>query len=302
MHIEHQLVSIFCQMDDFSKQLDNQVKRTLLLGSASRGPNCGLTNSEIATILVMAHYVRFRDFKTFYCDFLKKYWKHYFPKLPTYQRFIELMKRAILPLILFISARRGNENDIYYIDSSCLPVCHIKRSRRHKTFEGIAEYGKTSVGWFFGLKLHLVVNDKGQIMAFKITSGSKHDSQCSEDLLSNLQGLAFGDKGYIGKKQYENLLKNGLKLITRKRKNMKKQNILSDYEQQLLNQRNMIETILGHLKHHYEMWHTRHRSICNAMTHMTAALAAYVIEPLKLSAIKLLTMDMNPNSLSVVRG
>ena len=259
MNIEHQLTSIFCEMDDFCKELDNQVKKTLLTGPTNsgktRGPDCALTNSEIATILIMFQTIRFRDFKTFYCDFLQKYWREYFPKLPTYERFVELIKRAILPLTLFIHVKSGKQNNIYYIDSSCLPVCHIKRSKRHKTFEEIAQYGKTSVGWFFGLKIHLVVNDKCEIMAFKMTSGSTHDSQCAEDLLSNLQGLAFGDKGYLGKSQYNNLLKNGLKLITRKRKNMKNQEVLSDYERQLLNQRNIIETVFDHLKHHYQIWH-----------------------------------------------
>lgn len=292
MYIEHQLTSIFCEIDDFCNELEDNVKKTLLTGpmgsGGKRGPDCGLTNSEIATILIMFQRIRFRDFKTFYCNFVQKLWREYFPKLPTYQRFVELMKRAVLPLTLFICIRSGKRNNIYYIESSCLPVCHIKRSKRHKTFEEIAEYGKTSIGWFFGLKLHLVVNDKGEIMAFKMTSGNQHDSQCAEALLSNLQGLAFGDKGYLGKPIFENLLKNGLKLITRKRKNMKNVEKLSDYEQQLLNQRNIIETIFDHLKHHYQIWHTRHRSVWNAMTHLVAVLAAYVIEPLKISAIKLL--------------
>ena len=106
-------------------------------------------------------------------------------------------------------------------------------------------------------------------------------------LLKNLNGLAFGDKGYLGKKIFDELLEKGLKLITRKRKNMKKE-ILTEYEQQLLNQRGIIETVIGHLKHHYQVWHTRHRSMLNAITHLVSALAAYVIEPLKISAIKLL--------------
>ncbi len=84
------------------------------------------------------------------------------------------------------------------------------------------------------------------------------------------------------------LISGGLKLITRKRKNMKDKLEISSYEKQLLNQRGIIETVIGHLKHCYQVWHTRHRSVVNAMTHLIAALAAYVFEPLKLSAIKLL--------------
>jgi hypothetical protein len=152
-------------------------------------------------------------------------------------------------------------------------VCHLKRSRRHKTFEGIAQYGRTSVAWFFGLKLHIVINDKGALIAFKITSGKQSDLKTGESLLSTLNGLAFGDKGYIGKKVAETLLEKGLKLITRTRKNMKTKT-LSSLETQLLNQRNIVETVIGHLKFSYHVWHTRHRSVVNAMTHLLAALAA----------------------------
>jgi len=286
----HQLVSIFCEIDDFCNELDKYSQHYMLTGPTknNRGPACGLSISEIMTILVMFQMSRFRDFKNFYISSLCFYHKHYFPKLPSYERFVNLMKRAIFPLTIFTQLKGGKKTGIYYIDSSCLPVCHIKRSKRHKTFDSIAEYGKTSVGWFFGLKLHIVTNERGELLAFKITRGSRNDSKEAVPLLKSLKGLAFGDKGYLGKKIFEELISGGLKLITRKRKNMKDKLDLSNYEKQLLNQRGIIETVFGHLKHCYQVWHTRHRSIINAMTHLVAALAAYAIEPLKLSAIKML--------------
>jgi hypothetical protein len=286
----HQLISIFVEMDDFCKELDTHSQHYFLSGPIKnkRGPNCSLAISEIMTILVMFQMSRFRDFKNFYTGFLCAYYKRDFPKLPSYERFVELMKRAIFPLTIFTQLKAGKQTGLYYIDSSCLPVCHIKRSRRHKTFDSIAEYGKTSVGWFFGLKLHIVTNHEGRLLAFKITRGNRSDAKEAVPLLKSLKGLAFGDKGYIGKKIFEELIDKGLKLITRKRKNMKETFDLSCYEKQLLNQRGIIETVIGHLKHCYQVWHTRHRSIMNAMTHLVAALAAYAIEPLKVSAIKLL--------------
>lgn len=289
MDVADQLVSIFCEIDDFCKELDKYSQHKLLSGptKSSRGPTCQLALSEIMTILVMFHFVRFRDFKTFYTGYLEKYWRSYFPKIPSYNRFVELISRAIFPLTLFTHIRGGKRTGIYYIDSSCLPVCHLKRQRRHKTFDKIASFGRTSIGWFFGLKLHLVTNERGELIAFKITSGSSSDSKSAESLLTALRGLAFGDKGYIGKKLFETLFQKGLKLITRKRKNMVPM-VLNEYEHQLLNQRNTIETVINHLKHHYQVWHTRHRSMINAMTHLISSLAAYAIEPLKLSAIKLL--------------
>jgi hypothetical protein len=287
----HQLVNIFCDIDDFCNELEHHCQNYMLSGPAksNRGPTCCIAISEIMTILVMFQMSRFRDFKNFYNGFLKFYHKDCFPKLPSYERFVHLMSRAIFPLTIFTQIKAGRQTGVCYIDSSCLPVCHLKRSKRHTTFDAIAEYGKTSVGWFFGLKLHIVTNDLGELLAFKITRGSRSDSQEAVPLLKGFKGLAFGDKGYLGKKIFEELMQGGLKLITRKRKNMKEKQELSSHEKQLLNQRGIIETVIGHLKHCYQVWHTRHRSIINAMTHLVAALAAYAIEPLKLSAIKLLS-------------
>lgn len=291
MDVTHQLTSIFCQMDDFCKEFDYLAKHQLLSGPpcSRRGPKSRFHLCELMTILIMFHQIRYRDFKTFYTGYVLKYWQGYFPHLPSYTHFISLMRRAIFPMTLFTQLNTGKRTGIYYIDSSCLPVCHIKRSKRHKVFRDIAEYGKTSVGWFFGLKWHLVINHHGQLVAFKLTRGNRSDSQEAIPLLHTLQGLAFGDKGYIGKKIVDELLEQGLKLITRKRKNMKPQ-ALSQYEQQLLNQRGTIETVIGHLKFHLHIWHTRHRSMLNAMTHLIAALAAYTIEPLSISAIKALAL------------
>lgn len=289
---EHQLTTIFCQIDDFCKELDKNISQSQSLLTSpikgNRGPECCLSISEIMTVQILFQMIGYRNFKTFYVNFLQIYWKKYFPNLPSYQRFVELMNRAIFPLALFIQTNCGKKTGIYYIDGSCLPVCHLKRSKRNQVFKQVAEYGRTSVGWFFGLKIHLVINNLGELIAFKITKGSVNDSVAAKSLLSSLEGLAFGDKGYIGKKLFDELFKNGLKLITRKRKNMKEKLILSDYEKQLLNQRNIIETVFDCLKHKYHIWHTRHRSMLNAMTNLMAALAAYIIEPLKMSAFKLL--------------
>ena len=289
---ERQLISIFCEIDDFCKDLDKNITHSLLFAptKGGRGPDCCLSISEIMTIQILFQMIGYRNFKTFYTGFLQKYLRHYFPTLPGYVRFVELMSRSIFHLTLFTQCKCGKKTKIYYIDSSCLPVCHLKRSKRHKTFDVVAEYGKTSIGWFFGLKIHVVINHHGELIAFKITKGNRHDAAAAQSLLESLRGLAFGDKGYIGKKLFEKLMESGLKLITRKRKNMKEEP-LNNYEQQLLNQRGLIETVFNCLKNKYHVWHTRHRSVINALTHLMAALAAYVIEPLKLSSFKLLTKE-----------
>jgi len=273
-----QLTRIFCEIDDFCKELNHYQQSNWLSATPhkKRGPSCSLSESAIMVILIFFQSSCFRNFKNFYLNFLCRYWNKEFPNLPSYSRFIEIMNRVILHLTLFSQLRTGKKTGIYYIDSTCLPVCHIKRSRRHRTFADMAEYGRTSVAWFFGFKLHLVINERGELMAFKITRGNAHDAKASESILNALTGLAFGDKGYISKQLFAQLFKNGLKLITRTRKNMKP----IDYtklEKQLLDQRGIIETVINHFKHHYHVWHTRHRSVFNAMTHLMAAVAAYTI-------------------------
>lgn len=289
-----QLTCIFCQIDDFCKELNQHTQNKLLPSptghKSHRGPNCCLSDSEIMTILIFFQSSSWRNFKHFYIQFLGVYWKKEFPNLPSYNRFIEIMSRVIFHLVLFSQINSGKRTGIYYIDSTCLPVCHIKRSKRHKTFDEIAEYGRTSIGWFFGLKLHIVINERGELIAFKMTRGNKNDSTASESVLKFLQGMVFGDKGYISKKIFSALLEKGLKLITRTRKNMK-QISYSPIEKQLLNQRGIIETVINHFKHHYHIWHTRHRSVINTITHLMAGIASYVINPLKISAIKLLSSN-----------
>ena len=290
----NQLTRIFCQVDDFCKEF-NQYSQNKLLPSSTgnghrRGPKCCLSDSEIMTILIFFQSSGWRNFKHFYIQFLDVYWKKEFPHLPSYNRFIEIMDRVVIHLVLFSQLNTGKRTGIYFIDLTCLPACHLKRSKRHKTFDEIAKYGRTSVGWFFGLKLHIVINERGELIAFKVTRGHVNDAKASESILKFLQGIAFGDKGYISKKLFSTLLEKGLKLITRSRKNMKPISY-APIEKQLLNQRGIIETVINHFKHHYHIWHTRHRSVMNAITHLMAGIASYTIEPLKISAIKLLSAN-----------
>jgi hypothetical protein len=193
------------------------------------------------TILIFFQSSSFRNFKHFYNDFLCVYWKKAFPTLPSYNRFIEIMNRVICPLTLFTQLLAGRRTGFYFVDSTCLPVCHLKRSTRHQTFDDIAQYGRTSVSWFFGFKLHIVINDRGKLMAFKITRGNQHDAQAGESILQYSKGTTFGDKAYISKQLFSRLLEKGLKLVTRTRKNMKPIHY-SKIERQLLNQHGVIKT------------------------------------------------------------
>jgi hypothetical protein len=199
--------------------------------------------------------------------------------MPCYERFVALQQSVLIPLLCFLCSRLGHRTGIYYIDSTALAVCHNRRIGRHKTFAGLAARGKTSMGWFFGFKLHLVFNHRNEIVAVKLTPGNVHDGAPVEQLTQNLTGKLFGDKGYLGKKLAAALLKRGLALMTRVRKNMKSLP-LSMTDKLLLNARNRAETTIGHLKAFSSLNLPRHRAPLNAFLHLLAALTAYQLNPI----------------------
>lgn len=274
------LVETFCDFDDFCKSIQTQWEATLLTDSKTPkrkyGPEAGLVESEIMTLLVLYHASRFKNFKAFYNGVVLGLLRPYFPGAPCYDRFLTLTKRVWALLAFFLASRMGQKTDIYYIDSTPLAVCHNRRINRHKVFAGLAERGKTSMGWFFGFKLHLVFNHKREIVALKLTPGNVSDTAPVPELTKDLVGKLFGDKGYIGQKLAQELLRHGLALMTRVRSNMKSLPV-SLLDKALLNGRGIAETIIGHVKEFSSLRLPKHRSVFNAFTHITAAIIAYQI-------------------------
>jgi hypothetical protein len=288
-----QLVETFCIFDDFCKSVKTQWEAMQLTdGKLPRkhGPEGGLCDSEIMTILVLYHASRFKNFKTFYNGVVLALLRPYFPGAPCYERFLTLTSRVWSLLAFFMASRMGQKTDIYYIDSTPLVVCHNRRINRHKTFAGLAERGKTSTGWFFGFKLHLVFNHQREIVALKLTPGNISDAAPVPELTKDLVGKLFGDKGYIGQKLAHELLRRGLALMTRVRKNMKSLPV-SFLDKALLNGRNIAETIIGHIKEFSSLRLPKHRSVFNAFTHITAAIIAYQLNPLPPASIKAFIPD-----------
>src|SRR5215467_10358130 len=275
------LVETFCAVDDFCKAFLPQWEAYLLSnGSAPRGPKPGLCVSEIITILLMLHGSGSKYLKSFYNGVVGEVLRRYFPKMPCYERFVRLQPNVLVPLLGFLLSRLGQPTGIYYIDSTALAVCHNRRSGRHKTFAGLAARGKTTMGWCFGFKLHLVFNHLNEIVALKLTPGNVYDGAPLEQLTQNLTGKLFGDKGYLGKQRVAALLKRGLVLLTKVRKNMKALP-LTLIDKLLLNARNMAETIIGHLKAFSSLNFSKHCAPINAFLHLLAALTAYQLNPIK---------------------
>ena len=176
-----------CDVDDFWKAFSPQWKRYLLdEGVVRRKRTTQLSESEIMTILIHFHQSCYRNFKGYYTKYVMKHLNREFPKLVSYNRFVELMPRVLAPLCVYLQTRKGEITGISFIDSTPLSVCHNKRIFSHKVFDGIAQRGKNSTGWFAGFKLHLLINDKGELLAFTLTPGNVDDRAPVEKMSENL--------------------------------------------------------------------------------------------------------------------
>lgn len=170
----------------------------------------------------------------------------------------------------------GRCTGISFIDSTPISSCHIKREKPHKTFKGVAQKGQSSLGWFYGFKLRLIINDRGEILDFILTAGNVDDREPlkSMELHKRIFGKLFGDKGYIGKDLFEQLFDGGVHLITKLRKNMKNALMLL-HDRIMLRKKNLIESVNDELKNICQIEHTRHRSFDNFIINLLSALAAY---------------------------
>ena len=280
------LVEIFCVIDDFCKQFENELSKYLLdapkKNKRKKRKDSQMRLSEVMTILVMFHYSHYRTFKDFYMNCIMTNHKRDFPKAVSYNRFVELMPITFMPFFVLIAALPGKETGKYFIDATKLPVCHNLRIARHKVFKGLAKRGKTSTGWFFGFKLHLIFNDQGELMRFDLTPGNIDDRAVVERMVKNLNGWLFGDRGYVSQKLNQTLADKGLELITKVKKNMKEK-IISPIKEYYLNKRGMIETIIDQLKNLLQIDHSRHRSPMNFQINILGGIVAYIFKPRKVN-------------------
>ena len=159
-------------------------------------------------------------------------------------------------------------------------VCKHQRILIHKAFKGITQRGKCSMGWFFDFKLHLIINDKGEILNFMFTPGNVDDREplYSESFIENVKGRLCGDKGYIGKQLFEFLFMNGIQFVTKVKNNMKN-SLMSVADKIMLRKRAIVESVNDELKNIAPIEHSRHRSFANFITNALSAIAAYCFFP-----------------------
>ena len=270
---ELDLTELYCIVDDFSKEFQQQVFKHTLIGIPTKRHR-RMSMGEVLTIILAFQNSGFRTFKDFYNYCVCRYLTPYFPNLVSYSRFVRLMAEASFPLYCLWIGMKGSCTGISFLDSTILTSCHIKRAAQHKTMATIAKKGKSTMGWFYGFKLHIVLNHLGEIVSFKLTSGNISDKKPVHDLLKDVFGNVYADKGYISKKLFTELFERGIKLVTAIKKNMKNK-LICMYESLFLRKRSLIESVNNLLKNDHQILHHRHRSIWGFLTNVMASITAY---------------------------
>jgi hypothetical protein len=276
------LEELFCHVDDFCQTFEPLWKRQLIgKGLQQRARQRSLCLSEMMTILIGFHQSCYRNFKTYYLEKVQVQWGKDFPGLVSYHRFLEWMPSTLIPLCAYLRSCFGQCTGISFMDSTCLKVCHNRRINQHRVFKNLAARGKTSVDWFFGFKLHLVVNDRGELLNCQVTPGNLDDRKPVPDLLEHLFGQVFADKGYISQQLFQELMESfGIQLVTKLKRNMK-QRLMPLCDRLMLRKRAVIETVIDQLKNISQIEHSRHRSPVNCFVNILCGLIAYCHQPKK---------------------
>jgi hypothetical protein len=239
------ILPLFCDIDDFCLLFEPLWERKLLETRRRNRPSA-LCLSEVMTIITLFHASSYRNFKAYYTGHVRKHYAGAFPRLISYQRFVELMPSALVPLCGYLQTRKGRCSGISFIDSTSLKVCHNRRIHSHKVFEGCACRGKTSVDWFYGFKLHLVINDRGELLSLRLTHGNTDDRRPVPELVKGLFGKLFGDKGYVSQPLFEALYDDGVQLITRLKARMRNR-LMPLLDKIMLRKRVVIESVMDQL-------------------------------------------------------
>lgn len=267
------ILPLFCDIDDFCL-LFEPLWRERLLQTRQRDRASTLCRSEVMTIITLFHASGYRNFKAYYTGHVLKHMGWDFPRLVSYNRFVELMPGALVPLCGYLQTRKGQCSGISFIDSTSLRVCHNRRIHAHKVFAGRAERGKTSVDWFYGFKLHLCINDRGELLSVQLTPGNTDDRRPVPELVKGLFGKLFGDKGYVSRPLFAALHDEGVQLVTKLKRGMKNRP-MPYFDKIMLRKRAIVESVMDQLKNISQIEHSRHRSVANCFVNLVAGLIAY---------------------------
>lgn len=278
--LQHILIAIYCFVDDFLKQLLENIRFAIERPRQGRPPQktFNLSVAELVTLALFKSFTGHSNWKDFY-QHIMSYHGNDFPNLPNYQNFLAAMNKlssaAYLMLSAFMQLFRAHtkDTDFKFPDSTKLKVCENKRIFGHKTNKAYAKRGKSSMGWFYGFKLHIVVNELMQILGVALTPGNTDDRKGLDMIWDELFGVLIADAGYIGKKWEEKARNTGKVLFTAVKANMKK--LMTEAEHAMLKLRQRVETVFSVLKLRMYIESTLPRSPRGMFAHYVWCLTAY---------------------------
>lgn len=277
------LLTIYCFVDDFIKQVVNNIKHALEKPNNNHPPTkkYNLSIAELVTLSIFRFFTRHTNWKDFY-KHVTTYHKKDFSNIPVYKNFIRAVNKlapfASIMLQGFMSVFRKvtKEEDLKFADSSKLKICENKRIFNHKVCKDIAKRGKGSMGWFYGFKLHIICNELMQILKLKITTGNADDRKTLEMMWNNILGTIVADAGYIGKNWREKAREKGKILFTSVRANMKK--IMTETQHTILKMRQRVESVFSVLKLRMGIETTLPRSPLGYFAHYLWCITAYQLK------------------------
>jgi len=274
------LLLIYCFADDFVKMIFNNIKYALKRPGQNNPPikKHNLSIAEICALAIFRFFTGHRNWKDFYRH-VKTYHGTDFPNLPSYQNFLDAVNRlsglagilsqAFMDVFKKITPEESNK----FADSTRLRVCDIKREFSHKVAKNIATKSKSTMGWFYGFRLHIISNELLHILNFKITTATVDERAALEMMWNDIFGMIIADAGYIGKDWKEKAAALGKNLFTSVRKNMKK--IMSEAQHQLFRMRQKVEIVFSVLKLRLGLETTLPRSELGYLSHYLWCITSY---------------------------
>lgn len=274
------LIMIYSFTDDFNKQVVGSLYPSLEKPSKGKPPikKGNLSVAEMVSLAVFRFFTGHRSWKEFYRH-VKGYHYKDFPNLPAYSNFIDRINKLsffamlILQFLMNLFNQMTGEQGLKFVDGSKLMACNIKRELNNKVCKGIARKSKSTMGWFYGFKLHIICNELMHILAFTITPGNMDERKALAKIWDNTLGMIIADAGYIGKDWVQKARDAGKILLTAVKANMKK--LMTKTQHTLLKLRQCVETVFSVLKLRMGMENILPRSPLGFFAHYLWCLTAY---------------------------
>jgi hypothetical protein len=269
MNRENDIIGLYLRIDVACRAV-TQGKRL-----RGRGPQPGLTDAEILTIEIFGEMQGHHDDAAIW-RYAKAHWQDWFPRLGSYKAFVKQCANLAYLKQLVFAHLFAPQDDVHITDGVPMPVCHLARASRSKSFKGEAAFGFCAAKdeHYYGFKGHVIVNLRQQIVGFTLAPANIDERDILDNLRGVLQGLLIGDKGLLSKLKQADLANDGIDLQTPLRDNMKDPRPKSTV-QRLLKTRRRVETVIGQLVEFFDFAACKARDLWHLTAKLVRKLLAY---------------------------